>query len=706
MRPLRKSERSSFMRAAFAGSLLALILDVLMLSDGHPNLWHQMGLLGSFYDLQGHALLHGHLSLPPGSASFEGFMIGGHTYVYFGPVPALLRFPVLLFTHALDGRLTQLSMLLAFIVLLVAGARVHWRVRQLLRPAAPVCAAERAAAFLLAFSLGAGGVPLFLASWPVVYHEAELWGAALSLAAVAAILRIIVAPTGRRIAWAGLLALLAAGTRISVALGPIIALALLALALAAGIAAEGWAERGGVLRRTLQAIATLGPSRPERRGRVAAFLALAATVALGSAIAINEAKFHSAFGVPLQEQIDTSIDPIQRAFVAAYHGSAFGARFVPTTLLAAIRPDAIGTVRAFPFIGLPSSAPTVIGSVRFNALLPSLSAFTSMPLFCILLLAGAVGVVRSRLSRPLLGLLIATAAAFVPALTFGSTATRYLADLLPFLFLGACAGLQPLWKSRRLRARPGRGALLGAIAVLAIFGLLINASVGLVQQRLVASTTSAATRASFVRAQDNIDRFLGRAPHGIHTGDALPTRAIGSAGDLFILGRCDGLYAEGFPGIGGNWLPVERTGRSGLYELLVRFPGAPTGPMALLTLGRGGRRVTVVAREAAAGRIAFSVRVGGLPVTSGAPVSLAPRGATEVTVSIDPLGSAWFLSLRLRGTTAVDAPVPYDRLASEVLGADPDAPALARFGGTIARLPERTPVCDQIVRRARLRLPG
>ena len=47
------------MRAAFAGSLVALALDVLMLSAGHFNLWQRIGLLGSFYDVQGRALLHG-----------------------------------------------------------------------------------------------------------------------------------------------------------------------------------------------------------------------------------------------------------------------------------------------------------------------------------------------------------------------------------------------------------------------------------------------------------------------------------------------------------------------------------------------------------------------------------------------------------------------------------------------------------------------
>ena len=162
------------MQAALAGSVLALVLDALMLSAGHPSLWRHMGQLGSFFDVQGRALLHGRLSVPPASVTIEGFDVAGRTYIYFGPVPALFRIPVLLVTHALDGRLTQLSMLAALIVLLWTGARAHWQVRELISPGRSVGRTERPAVFLMAVALGAGGVPLFLSSWPVVYHESEL----------------------------------------------------------------------------------------------------------------------------------------------------------------------------------------------------------------------------------------------------------------------------------------------------------------------------------------------------------------------------------------------------------------------------------------------------------------------------------------------------------------------------------------------------
>lgn len=656
--------RRAFRRAAWGGASLALALDVLMLSAGHLSLWRQMGLLGSFYDIQGRALLHGHLAVPPGSLSFEGFVVGGHTYMYFGLVPAILRLPMLALTHALDGRMTQLSMLGAYLVLLAAGERAAWRVRLLVSgPEKPISRSERFVAGVLLFALGAGAVPLFLASWPAVYHEAALWGAALSLAALGEVLGFVLSPSRRGLALAGLLTLLATNTRVSVALGPVIALALLA-----GVA---------LLR-----------ERDWRRG--GALLAVA-LLALAPAVAINEARFHSAFGVPLNRQLDTAIDPSQRAFVAAYHGAATGLRFIPTTLLATIRPDAVGGVRGFPFIGLPSSPPHVIGGARFNALLPALSAPTSMPLLSLLALVGLAGVLRLARARRCWPVLLGAAAGYLPALSFGSTATRYLTDLLPFLFLAACVGVASAAELRALRlraARVRRLALAGA-ALLALVGTVIDGSVGLVQQQLLAPTDSPATRAAFVRLQDSVDRFLARRPGGIRTGSSLPAAALGAPGDLFVLGRCDGLYAVGFQ---QGWLPVERTARSGLHRLAVRF-GAGRSGVSARVLALTGRRSQLVLldRPDGPGRaVRFTLTLNRRPIATGPTLAVRYDRETPVTVSIDPLATQWFLSVRVGAALALTVPVPYERTARAVLG--PSA----------RTLPEPTPTCDQLARRARL----
>src|ERR1700712_808003 len=87
-----------------------------------------------FFDLQATALRHGHLSVPEGSLGIEGFVVDGRTYSYFGIFPALLRIPVQLVTHEFDGRLTVISMAVAWVVFAVMPPRLYWLVRRLLTP--------------------------------------------------------------------------------------------------------------------------------------------------------------------------------------------------------------------------------------------------------------------------------------------------------------------------------------------------------------------------------------------------------------------------------------------------------------------------------------------------------------------------------------------------------------------------------------------
>ena len=57
--------------------------------------------------------------------------------MYFPPFPALLRLPVLFTTDEFDGRLTLLSMALAFVLMAVMTTKLVWLVRDLMRPRRP-----------------------------------------------------------------------------------------------------------------------------------------------------------------------------------------------------------------------------------------------------------------------------------------------------------------------------------------------------------------------------------------------------------------------------------------------------------------------------------------------------------------------------------------------------------------------------------------
>jgi hypothetical protein len=660
------------------GAALALVVDILMLSAGHAGLTRQAGSLGTFYDVQGHAFLHGRLDVDPSVVSIEGFLIGGKTYIYFGPVPALVRLPVLLFTHHLDGRLTQLSMLLGIAVMLAAAGQLHWRIRELVRPGAPVTRTELVAAALMQFALGAGSVVLFLTSWLSVYNETELWGAVFTVAAVSAVVGVIAEPSARRIAWAGLLTVLAVHSRVSVGLGPVVALLILASAVA------------------VPRLAALGPARlVAPRGRTVALLVAAALVPVASYAVLNEAKFGQAFGIPFDRQLNTKLSPIQQETLARNGGGLFGAKFVPTTVLQAARPDAIGVARGFPFLSLPSWHPHVVGNVMFDKLQRSLSAPTSMVLFCVLTLIGLAAVVRRRLLS-LVGVLAGTAFGFAPALAIAFVTTRYLADLLPFLVVGALVGLQALLASP---ARRVQRALVPLVALGALAGLAVNGSVGLLVQRLIGSASDT-QRASFVRAQDDVDRFLGRSPTGIAAGATLPPPGnAGRPGDLFVVDRCAALYVRDQD---DDWAPVERTERGGLHRLSVRFPASTGGASeALLTVGTGARRVAVSARGGS-GRFAFALRVGGRVVAGSPPASVATGRPVGVVLSFDNTYRASFAALSVDGRNRATASAQLVPGAPSRVGSDPADPGLRPFSGSVRRVATGAPVCRQVAGRAGL----
>jgi hypothetical protein len=656
---VRERDGARFFGAAAIGSLIALLVDLWMLDGADRGLLERNGLLGSFYDVQGRALLDGHLDVDPRQVSIEGFRIDGKTYTYFGLVPTLLRMPVQLVTDDLDGRLTQLSMLLAFVVLLAAGAALHWRVRGLLRGDQPLSRPDLAAAFLMQVALGAGAIPLYLASRSVVYHETELWGAAFTIAATAAVLGVIARPGSRSIAWAGLLTALAVNTRFSVGLAPVLALALLAV-------------RELVRRR---------PGAP----RAAGLLLAAAVVPLVLHAAVNMAKFDQPFGIPIDKQVQSRIEPNRRAALAANNGTIFGLKFVPTTLLQVVRPDAVGRVRAFPFVGVPAEPATVVGDVTFDTIEPSLSAPTSMPLLCLLTLVALVALARRRDQRALLLVLVAMAAGFVLTLTIAFVTTRYLADFLPFLALGGVIGLQVL-----LGATVRRGLVLAAAALLTLVGVAVNGGAGLVEQRLLYEA-SESERAAFVETQDDVDELLGRAPHGVLGGARLPDRAAGAPGDLFVVGDCAALYLQG---LHRDWLPVERTPRGGSHRLTVRFPRVGDGAaQPLLTLGSGSQRVVITA-QTRAGLTRLAVRVGRETVDSSRPLRLAPSRPIDLSVTIDRFSGGTFAAVDADGRRAVTGVVPDVSGAPATLGEDPDAGR--RFAGNVRRVGGAAPVCRAV----------
>ena len=221
--PAARFARSCAAAIAICGAAFSWLV-----TDGTFN-FLQSGPFSNFYDAQARSLLHGTWSMPANVLTIEGIRTGGRTDMYYGPVPALLRIPVLIFTHRLDGRLTQPSLLVGFLVALTFVSLLGWRIRGMVRGPVELGRLECWLTAGLIVVVGLGSVLFFLGSTAQVYEEAEMWGAAFTLGSFYFLLGFLERPGAGRLVTTGVFATLAMLTRGSVGAGPLVAIALVAL---------------------------------------------------------------------------------------------------------------------------------------------------------------------------------------------------------------------------------------------------------------------------------------------------------------------------------------------------------------------------------------------------------------------------------------------------------------------------------------------
>jgi len=707
-----RESRRRFRAGCAVGALAGTVSFAWLLTGGTWQLL-QRNLYANFYDVQARAILHGHLSMPASTLTVEGIREGTRTYMYYGPVPALLRMPVLLLTHRFDGRLTICSMLVAFVVAMVFVSRLAWRIRALVT-GAPVTTGEAVLMAVVLLVAGVGSQFFFLGSDALIYHEAELWGAACALGAFDFLVAFLVAPSRRSLLGSGLFAGLAILTRGSVGAGPVVALGVVGLvygglAAAAAVRARRAGVRApvtGVEPGPHRLLARLGLPEVARRGAWATGLLVAAALPVVLYVVLNELKFHTLVSLPLEHQVFTQVNRNRRITLADNGGSLFGLKFVPTALVQYLRPDALSLSRLFPFLAFPPKA-VVVGHVHYDTRDFSSSLTTSMPAVMAIGIVGLVAVFRrprpgrgslAALRLPVLGAAVGT----VGVLTIAYVANRYLADFLPLLALTALAGLPVLrvaWRSWRPATRRLAAA---ALAVLALFGVWVNVGLALLYQRELRPSVPIVQRAGFVAFQQRLDTDLfGSDRPEVTEVAALP--APGPPGALAILGRCVALYQSD----GSDWEAVERSQAAGHYRLRVVFPArAPGRFWPLLVNGTRDHADYLAVQPLGPGRIRFAYLFEGFHQgwVYGPAVSVTPGRPYVVDAVFDwrlpqveaHLDGAAMLSARLVRPTAT-----FD------VGVDPlGGPAVARFPGGLRRLPVPTPTCSALLGRLDAAGPG
>ena len=292
----------------------------------------------NFYDLQGRALLDGHLAVPAGSLDIEGFIVNGHTYMYFPPFPALLRMPVLAITDHFDGRMTAPSMLLAWLVLTASTALLLWRVRMLVRGYAVMNRLEAAA----------------LASFWYRSAAAPSWSSSVRC----------LGSTTRSILWADVLAMLTLAAAVGLLRRRTWRLAIIASFGALGTnlvrVTSGWAMSLMLIGLGLWFLTT--QRREQTKTKSVGWTLLAGgTIAIAVGAMINWAKFRHPYMFPLRDQLWTAQNADRRLALAFNGGTLTGPQFFLTSLLNYFRPDGIRLVSYLPFITFPAQPARAYG---------------------------------------------------------------------------------------------------------------------------------------------------------------------------------------------------------------------------------------------------------------------------------------------------------------------------------------------------------
>ena len=573
------ADRRRWNRAVAVGGALALLLQTWMLTAGTWNLlrWERSA---DFYEGQARSVLGASLAMDARVLGIEGFARGPNWYMYFGPVPAAIRIPIVAITHRLDGRLGAISMLAALGLLIAVVNGLFWRLRNRLLGSQRVSRAEAIGAGSLIFLIVGGSSLLFLSSRSWVYHEAIMWGVVFTVASYWALMLWLDYGARRFLIWTSGFATLAMHSRASVGAGAVVALGAVVGAQILSRVPTGTSP----LKRALGfARRCVSPPIGER-GRLRSLI-IAVTVPVLTFSLLSWLKFRTLFAVPWQTQRYSQMDRARQQMLAANDGTLFSWDFVPSNLLQYWRPDGLGFSRLFPFIEFPRRNMPLIGDPHYDLIDFTAGIPATMPVLVVLAAVCALAMVRTRRTdlavlRPIV---IGSIVGSVSVLNIGYIANRYQSDFLPMLVIPALGGAVVLTGWLRTRRRLVARTAVGVVAAAGLFGVLANVALGYTFQRAYSSVTPPHLLAGYIRTQLTVDEWIddGQLPN-VTQGDVLP--ASGEYGDVFILDDCQALYwSDGMDTNAvkkSNWNGVERADDQGAMEAQITFK-RPDEPVLL-----------------------------------------------------------------------------------------------------------------------------
>ena len=586
-------DRRRFVRVALLANGLAALpfLWILWFLWGPFNFFRSTTYEANFYDIQASAMLHGHLWIPKGSLGVEGFLVGGHEYTYFGLFSSLLRMPVIELFPGLANRLTAPFMLVAWLLTCLFTAMLIWRLRMMVRGGVAMGRGELLTLGLLMGTVAGGSVLLFLAAVPYTFSEDLMWSVCLSVGCILVLLGMVERPSWSR--WLACVPFLIFVNQNRLTTGWGCALA--------GLLVAAWMW--------------FSPKVEDGR-RWALRLGALSVIAVGLGCLVNEIKFGSLFGLPIQDQVYTLTNAYRRHFLRVSGGEE-GVVFLPSNLLAYLRPDALRLTSSFPFITLPAAPASSVDGVLFDRLYRTASVTASMP-FLFLLAAWGVVVALGRRARGQLAavrwIILSIGGAAAALMVWGYIAPRYLADFLPLFVLAGSLGAIDLWRRLEGSSRTTRRWWVVGLVTVAAFTIWANIGISVTPNE--EWSTDQVT--NYLKVQQSVANLTGVSlKDRVATGTALPL--WGPADRLFIVGDCDGLYLSTGEKYGAapteqyqraTWLTAE-LGPGFHHTFSARFSPLPAGArtsVRLVTIGGQSLDLTVLSGPASEVTLVFSLR--------------------------------------------------------------------------------------------------
>lgn len=581
------------------------------------------GAFSDFFDIQAQQLLEGELALPPNAIGLEAFMVDGDEHMYFGLFPAIARMPIQALSDVWTARLTVLSVFVAWLVFTASA----WALGRRMEATTAADAQMSATMAVLWRVLVALGTPVVMLAGPAwVFSEATIWGVATAMVFQWRLFRELEQSTERN-QW------LVVGAGILVALNrPTLALGCLLVLIAVVI----WRARHGADRTTAR-------------------LGLGAVATAAVLVIPNLARFGRLYGPPMKDQLLSQVDAQRQAMLAYNDGAFVDLRYVPTNLLAYLRPDGVSITTRFPFIDTPTRVPTVLFDAVYDITYRTPSIIAVAPALVLLAAIGVVSAIRSLDSGRSRHVLIVSAVGLPAAatlMTWGFIAPRYLADFVVVLVPLGMSGAVVLGGFTARVGRPADMASVIGVGVLVAWSVLANGAIAISSSYLTGPHGGVN---ELLRLQGRADYWGDERSQRLDSvGDfAFERTAPPAPGTIAILGECEAAYLSTGEPV-DPWIALDYGPNGFRRTFSITLPPEPTTasiPLATLRAGdaiQPGDPLDFTLDMVIAAHGAVSLRLSDEYGFIDYPLAVSLDEPAAITITSDPVRGEMFFDVNGR----------------------------------------------------------